>query len=84
MATTAAAPVRDPALVASLEQRNATFSTLLRLIPQQYYVAATEEELDSRWMKNKKRKTGEEIKEHKRRAKQNKVGHHRRFVICCV
>jgi len=25
-------------------------------------------------MKNKKRKTGEELKEHKRRAKQNKVG----------
>lgn len=29
---------------------------------------------DSKWMKNKKRKTGEEIKEHKRRAKASKVG----------
>jgi len=29
--------------------------------------------LDSRWMKNKKRRTGEEIKEHKRKAKADKV-----------
>jgi len=29
--------------------------------------------LDSRWMKNKKRRTGEEIKEHKRKAKTEKV-----------
>ena len=29
---------------------------------------------DSRWMKNKKRKTGEEIKESKRRAKHEKAG----------
>jgi hypothetical protein len=30
-------------------------------------------QIDSKFMKNKKRKTGEELKEHKRRAKQNKV-----------
>jgi len=74
--STSTAPVpsvdRD-AIVASLEARNATFTTLLRLIPAQYYVAPTDEELDSKWMKNKKRKTGEEIKEHKRRARGEKV-----------
>jgi hypothetical protein len=72
MASTAAAS-RDPELVSALTARNATFATLLSLIPQQYYVGPSEEQLDSRWMKNKKRKTGEEIKEHKRRAKQDKV-----------
>lgn len=71
--TAAAAPARDSALVSALEARNATFTTLLSLIPQQYYVAPTDEEMDSRWMKNKKRKTGEEIKEHKRRTKLEKV-----------
>lgn len=68
---------RDPELVASLTARNATFSRLLSLIPQQYYVAPTQEEADNRWMKNKKRKTGEEIKEHKeskRRLREVKVG----------
>jgi hypothetical protein len=74
--TTTAVPAvsaeRD-ALVSALEARNATFTTLLRLIPQQYYVAPTDEEIDSKWMKNKKRKTGEEIKEHKRRARGDKV-----------
>lgn len=68
---------RDPELVASLTQRNATFSRLLSLIPQQYYVAPTQEEMDNRWMKNKKRKTGDEIKEHKeskRRLREEKVG----------
>ncbi|BEI81914.1 hypothetical protein CcaverHIS002_0210740 [Cutaneotrichosporon cavernicola] len=69
MATTA----RDPALVSALTARNATFATLLSLIPQQYYVGPSEEQLDSHWMKNKKRKTGDEIKEHKRRAKQEKL-----------
>lgn len=80
MATTAPPPApaasaapRDPEIVAALAARNATFVTLLGLIPQQYYVGPSEEQLDSRWMKNKKRKTGEEIKEHKRRAKQEKV-----------
>lgn len=71
MATAAAS--RDPDLVSALTARNATFATLLSLIPQQYYVGPSEEQLDSRWMKNKKRKTGEEIKEHKRRVKQDKV-----------
>ena len=64
---------RDPALVSALAARNDTFTTLLSLIPQQYYVQPTQEEADSRWMKNKKRKTGEEIKEHKRKVKQEKV-----------
>lgn len=71
-ATTAPDPARAD-LMASLEKRNATFSTLIRLIPSQYYVAPTDEEMDTRWMKNKKRKTGEEIKEHKRRAREEKV-----------
>ncbi|EKD02104.1 establishment of cell polarity protein [Trichosporon asahii var. asahii CBS 8904] len=64
---------RDPALVSALAARNDTFTTLLSLIPQQYYVQPTQEEADSRWMKNKKRKTGEEIKEHKRKVKQEKL-----------
>jgi hypothetical protein len=34
---------------------------------------AADNQADNRYMKNKKRKTGEEIKEHKKRAKQNKV-----------
>ncbi|GMK59282.1 hypothetical protein CspeluHIS016_0702970 [Cutaneotrichosporon spelunceum] len=71
MATTTTA--RDPSLVSALSERNVTFATLLSLIPQQYYVGPSEEQLDSRWMKNKKRKTGDEIKEHKRRAKQEKL-----------
>ncbi|CAK9782834.1 hypothetical protein CC85DRAFT_286418 [Cutaneotrichosporon oleaginosum] len=72
MATTATV-TRDPDLVSALNARNATFATLLSFIPQQYYIGPSEEQLDSRWMKNKKRKTGEEIKEHKRRAKQEKL-----------
>ncbi|GFZ48310.1 hypothetical protein JCM24511_06058 [Saitozyma sp. JCM 24511] len=60
-------------LLESLEKHNAAFTTLLSLIPSQYYIAPTQEEADSKWMKNKKRKTGEEIKEHKRRAKASKL-----------
>ncbi|TXT10769.1 hypothetical protein VHUM_02274 [Vanrija humicola] len=63
----------DPALLASLEARNAVFASLLSLIPQQYYLGPSEEQLDSRWMKKKKRKTGDEIKEHKKKAKQDKL-----------
>lgn len=70
---TAPSVTRDPALVSALAARNDTFTALLSLIPQQYYVQPTQEEADSRWMKNKKRKTGEEIKEHKRKVKQEKV-----------
>lgn len=76
-ATPAGAVAHDPELVAALSARNATFATLLSLIPQQYYVGPSEEQLDSRWLKNKKRKTGEEIKEHKeskRRLREVKVG----------
>ena len=70
---TAPSVTRDSALVSALAARNDTFTALLSLIPQQYYVQPTQEEADSRWMKNKKRKTGEEIKEHKRKVKQEKV-----------
>ncbi|KAL1408780.1 hypothetical protein Q8F55_005593 [Vanrija albida] len=63
----------DPALLASLEARNDAFTALLSLIPQQYYLGPSEEQLDSRWMKKKKRKTGDEIKEHKKKAKQDKL-----------
>jgi len=61
-------------LVESLERHNATFTKLLSLIPARFYLPPDQEELDSRWMKNKKRRTGEEIKEHKRKAKADKVG----------
>ncbi|KAK4686416.1 hypothetical protein P7C73_g3715, partial [Tremellales sp. Uapishka_1] len=66
--------VHAPELVSSLETHNAAFNQLLSLIPSRYYIAQeAEEQADSKWMKNKKRKTGEEIKEHKRRAKQEKL-----------
>jgi hypothetical protein len=60
-------------LVESLEKHNATFTKLLSLIPARFYLTPDQDELDSRWMKNKKRRTGEEIKEHKRKAKADKV-----------
>lgn len=60
-------------ILASLEQHNTSFTTLLSLIPAKFYIAPNEAEADSRWMKNKKRKTGEELKEHKRKAKMEKV-----------
>ncbi|WVQ95736.1 hypothetical protein IAU59_002835 [Kwoniella sp. CBS 9459] len=60
-------------LTQSLERHNATFTTLLSLIPAQYYIAPDPEVADSKWMKNKKRKTGEEIKESKRKSKQEKL-----------
>ncbi|WWC92053.1 uncharacterized protein L201_007007 [Kwoniella dendrophila CBS 6074] len=60
-------------LLKSLEKHNSTFTTLLSLIPTQYYIAPDPEVADSKWMKNKKRKTGEEIKEHKRKVKQDKL-----------
>jgi hypothetical protein len=60
-------------LVESLENHNATFTKLLSLIPARFYLPPDQDELDSRWMKNKKRRTGEEIKEHKRKAKADKV-----------
>ncbi|CAD6579547.1 MAG: hypothetical protein TREMPRED_002515 [Tremellales sp. Tagirdzhanova-0007] len=60
-------------LIASLGRHNETFTTLLALIPARYYLAPTPEEADNKWMKNKKRKTGEEIKEHKRRVKHEKL-----------
>ncbi|KAL7422641.1 hypothetical protein Q5752_001932 [Cryptotrichosporon argae] len=60
-------------LTDSLERHNAAFTTLLSLIPPKYYIAPTAEEADSKWMKNKKRRTGEEIKEHKRKARQDKL-----------
>jgi len=64
-------------LVESLEKHNATFTKLLSLIPARFYLPPDQDELDSRWMKNKKRRTGEEIKEHKRKAKADKVS------LCC-
>ncbi|KAK1922904.1 establishment of cell polarity protein [Papiliotrema laurentii] len=73
MATDAMAPTPTSDLLASLEKHNANFTTLLSLIPSKFYVAPDPEEADNRYMKNKKRKTGEEIKEHKKRAKQNKL-----------
>lgn len=70
--TTLATPRAE--LLASLEKHNATFTKLLSLIPARFYLPPDQEELDSRFMKNKKRRTGEEIKEHKRKAKAEKVG----------
>ncbi|WVQ85777.1 hypothetical protein IAT38_007944 [Cryptococcus sp. DSM 104549] len=68
------AAVSAPAdLAASLEKHNTTFTTLLSLIPAQYYIAPDPEVADSKWMKNKKRKTGEEIKETKKKNKQAKL-----------
>ncbi|OWZ59583.1 hypothetical protein LQV05_000811 [Cryptococcus neoformans] len=69
--TTAAQSVPD--IAESLEKHNAAFTTLLSLIPAQYYIAADPEVADSKWMKNKKRKTGEEIKENKKKIKQAKL-----------
>jgi len=73
--STAVATLSTPRddLVESLEKHNATFTKLLSLIPARFYLPPDQDELDSRWMKNKKRRTGEEIKEHKRKAKADKV-----------
>jgi hypothetical protein len=73
--STATAALSTPRedLVESLEKHNATFTKLLSLIPARFYLPPDQDELDSRWMKNKKRRTGEEIKEHKRKAKADKV-----------
>ncbi|EIW68124.1 hypothetical protein TREMEDRAFT_40225 [Tremella mesenterica DSM 1558] len=60
-------------LSSSLEKHNSTFTKLLSFIPPQFYIALDPEEADSKWMKNKKRRTGEEIKEHKRQAKISKL-----------
>jgi hypothetical protein len=73
MATATLSTSREE-LVESLDRHNATFTKLLSLIPARFYLPPDQEELDSRWMKNKKRRTGEEIKEHKRKAKADKVG----------
>jgi hypothetical protein len=79
MATVTLSTPREE-LVESLEKHNATFTKLLSLIPARFYLPPDQEELDSRWMKNKKRRTGEEIKEHKRKAKTEKV----RDVFGCI
>lgn len=71
MATTLVTPRTE--LAESLEKHNATFTKLLSLIPAKFYLPPDQEELDSRFMKNKKRRTGEEIKDHKRKAKAEKV-----------
>ncbi|WWD20526.1 hypothetical protein CI109_105002 [Kwoniella shandongensis] len=73
MATSTSSASFPQDLVKSLEKHNASFTTLLSLIPAQYYIAPDPEVADSKWMKNKKRKTGEEIKEHKRKSKQEKL-----------
>lgn len=67
-------PTPQQELLESLEKHNATFTKLLSLIPARFYLPPDQDELDSRWMKNKKRRTGEEIKQHKRKAKAEKVG----------
>ena len=72
MATATLATPRTE-LAESLEKHNATFTKLLSLIPAKFYLPPDQEELDSRFMKNKKRRTGEEIKDHKRKAKAEKV-----------
>ncbi|KIR42598.1 hypothetical protein I307_04563 [Cryptococcus deuterogattii 99/473] len=69
--TTASQPLPD--ISESLERHNAAFTTLLSLIPAQYYIAVDPEVADNKWMKNKKRKTGEEIKENKKKIKQTKL-----------
>ncbi|WVW81136.1 hypothetical protein I302_103127 [Kwoniella bestiolae CBS 10118] len=71
--STAITPTPRDDLLKSLEKHNSTFTTLLSLIPAQYYIAPDPEVADSKWMKNKKRKTGEEIKEHKKKVKQDKL-----------
>ncbi|WRT70496.1 uncharacterized protein IL334_007494 [Kwoniella shivajii] len=73
MATTTITPTPAEDLRKSLENHNNTFTTLLSLIPAQYYIAPDPEVVDSKWMKNKKRKSGEEIKEHKRKVKHDKL-----------
>ncbi|WVF68115.1 hypothetical protein IAT40_002878 [Kwoniella sp. CBS 6097] len=73
MAAILPSPTTTEDLTQSLERHNATFTTLLSLIPAQYYIAPDPEVADSKWMKNKKRKTGEEIKESKRKSKQEKL-----------
>ncbi|ODN82632.1 hypothetical protein L202_00930 [Cryptococcus amylolentus CBS 6039] len=60
-------------LYSSLEKHNAAFTQLLSLIPAQYYIALAPEEADSKWMINKKRKTGEELKESKKKSKHAKL-----------
>ncbi|ORX41211.1 surfeit locus protein 6-domain-containing protein [Kockovaella imperatae] len=61
-----------PDLLASLERHNESFTKLLSLIPSRFYAAPESQEVDSKWMKKKKRQTGEEIKEQKKKARQDK------------
>ncbi|ODN75669.1 hypothetical protein L198_08126 [Cryptococcus wingfieldii CBS 7118] len=60
-------------LYSSLEKHDAAFTQLLSLIPAQYYIALAPEEADNKWMINKKRKTGEELKESKKKSKHAKL-----------
>ncbi|OSX58377.1 hypothetical protein POSPLADRAFT_1185227 [Postia placenta MAD-698-R-SB12] len=70
-------PTPSDDLKASLERHNATFETLLKLIPAKYYLVqeATEEEIASKYQKNSKKQKApkQAIKEASKKAKREKL-----------
>ncbi|KAJ9119082.1 hypothetical protein QFC22_003573 [Naganishia vaughanmartiniae] len=64
------APVTD--LRKSIEAHDETFTKLLSLIPAQYYIVDTPEEADTKWMRNKKKRSADEMTETRKKAKFDK------------
>ncbi|GHJ88927.1 hypothetical protein NliqN6_5329 [Naganishia liquefaciens] len=63
-------PVSD--LRKSIEAHDETFTKLLSLIPAQYYIVDTPEEADTKWMRNKKKRSADELTETRKKAKFDK------------
>ncbi|KAJ9105981.1 hypothetical protein QFC19_003316 [Naganishia cerealis] len=64
------APASD--LRKSIEEHDETFTKLLSLIPAQYYIIDTPEEADTKWMRNKKKRSADELTETRKKAKFDK------------
>ncbi|KAI5451640.1 hypothetical protein NCC49_001621 [Naganishia albida] len=64
------APVTD--LRKSIDAHDETFTKLLSLIPAQYYIVDTPEEADTKWMRNKKKRSADELTETRKKAKFDK------------
>lgn len=72
--------ITSASLLPSLNAHNTSFLTLLNLIPPKYYLAANEDDdedgegghINTKYMKNKKRKTAEEVKNAKLAEKDKK------------
>ncbi|KDQ09538.1 hypothetical protein BOTBODRAFT_148119 [Botryobasidium botryosum FD-172 SS1] len=73
-ATTAAATAPD-VLRANLERHNATFESLLKLIPPKYYIPPSDDVIASKFMKNSKKRSApkQAIKEATKKAKRDKL-----------